>query len=141
MKKTMIAALAVAAFLPAMASARVIVGIRPMVGFGYGYGYGPYWGPYYGGPYGAYSVRPSTGAVKFDTHDKAASVFVNGAFVGAVGDVKTLNLKPGTYEIQVSEPGRASFDEKVFVGLGKTVKIRPELAPIASPMSAQPTGA
>lgn len=141
MKKLMVVALAFATLMPATASARVVVGIRPMIGFGYGYGYGPYWGGPYWGPAPYYSsfvvsARPSTGAVKFDTNEKSANVFVNDAFVGTVEQVKTLHLIPGTYEIQVTEPGRASFGEKVFVAPGATLKLHPDLPPVTAPAPA-----
>ena len=122
MKKLILVALMAITMLPAVGSARVFVGVGPRFGYGYGYGYGPYWGgPYYGG-YPVYAV-PTTGAVKFDGHDKAASVFVNEAFAGTVGQVKTLHLRPGSYVIQVTEPGRVPFTQKVYVAAGSTVHI------------------
>ena len=135
MKKIWMAALAATLFVPAFASARMIVGVRPAYRpfVGYRYGFGPYWGgPYWGYPGAIYSA-PSTGSVKFDTHEKNASVYVNEGYVGTVGQVKTLHLRPGNYLIQVNEPGRAAFSEKVYVTAGNTVKLRPDLAPLGAP--------
>lgn len=131
MNKLLGVALGAMMLVPEIASARVIVGVGPVYrpyGF-YHYGYAPYWA---GGPfwwdYPAPS-RPPTGAIKFDTPEKNADVYVNGAFAGKVGEVKTLHLAPGSYAIRISEPGRESFDEDVYVTRGSTVKLHPGLHP------------
>jgi hypothetical protein len=136
MKKFFLAAVAAAVLMPAMASARVVVGFgpvyRPFGMYRYGYWGGPYWG--YPGVYGGGVYRqPTTGAVKFDTHDKSAAVYVNEAYAGTVDQVKTLHLKPGSYQIAVTEPGRVPFSEKVYVTAGATVKLQPRLAPLDAP--------
>lgn len=121
MKKLLIAALAVATLLPVSGAARVFVAFQPALA------YRPYWnaGPYYR----PYPVAPHavTGAVKFDTSEKSANVFVNHSFAGTVADVKTLHLKPGTYEIELSEAGHTSFREKVYVAPDHTLKLHPVL--------------
>ena len=139
MKKFLLVTAAAMMLLPSLASARVFFGVGPRFGYGYGgygYGYGPYWGgPYYGGIYRA----PTTGSVKFDTPDKNAAVYVNEAFAGTVGQVKTLHLRPGSYNIQVVGAGGTNFDKKVYVTAGGTVRIRPEFQPLPPP-TAHPTG-
>lgn len=93
--------------------------------FGWGWGWAPYWGPY---PYyGYYNYAPATGALKFDTHIKAAEVYVDGAYAGTVGKLKTMYLRPGSYDIEVRAPGGTPFDQKVYVTAGKTLHLRPEL--------------
>ena len=93
--------------------------------FGWGW-YSPYWGPY---PYayGYYGYPPATGAVKFDTDVKDAEVYINGAYAGTVAKLKTMNLRPGSYDIEVRAPGRTQFTEKVYVAAGKTLHLNPEL--------------
>lgn len=111
---------------PLAASARVVV-VRPAVGLGWGWG--PYWGsPYWGGyPYGYYGYGPSTGELKFDTKVKDAEVYIDGAYAGTVGKLKTMYLKPGSYDIEVRSPGRTQFDRKVYIAAGKTLHLNPEL--------------
>jgi len=108
---------------------------RVIVAPGYGWGwYGSYWRPYpYG--YGYYGYAPATGAVKFDTKVKDAEVYIDGAYAGTVGKLKTMNLKPGSYDIEVRAPGRTQFDKKVYVAAGKTLHLNPELRVQAQPQT------
>jgi hypothetical protein len=109
---------------PLAASARVAVFVGPRIGWGW---YSPFWGAYpYGYGYGYYNA-PATGAIKFDTHVKDADVYINGAFAGTVGKLKTVNLRPGSYDIEVRAVGRTQFDEKVYVAAGKTLHLNPDL--------------
>ena len=109
--------------------ARVLV--APAFGWGW---YSPYWGPYpY--PYGYYGYAPATGAVKFDTDVKDAEVYINGAYAGTVGKLKTMNLRPGSYDIEVRAPGRRQFDKKGYVAAGKTLHLNPELRVQAQPQA------
>jgi hypothetical protein len=150
MKKVLILAAAMMMIGSSLASARVFVGVGPVyrpfrpavrfgwgpyLGYGYGYGYGPYWG----GGYVA-APRPTTGSIKFDTPEKSASVYVNDSYAGTVGEVKTLRLRPGNYDIRVAEPGRESYEEHVYVGLGSTTRVHPQLAPEQQPYSQQYSG-
>jgi hypothetical protein len=114
---------------PLAASARVGIFVGPRFGWGW---YSPYWGPY---PYeyGYYGYAPATGAVKFDTGVKDADVYINGAYAGTVGKLKTINLRPDSYDIEVRAPGRTEFDEKIYVAAGKTLHLNPDLRVIAQP--------
>jgi hypothetical protein len=104
----------------ASAAVRVFVG-GPI----YGGWYAPYWGPYWGG-YG-FGYHPNSGEVKIDTKVKDAQVFIDGAFAGTTHDNKTMHLRPGTYNIEIRENGTTPFAQKVYVSLGQTVHLRPEL--------------
>ena len=91
---------------------------------GFAWGWGPYWGPY---PYyGYYGNAPETGALKFDTKDKSAEVYVNGAYAGTIGELKTMHLKPGSYDIEVREQGRTQLDQNVYIAAGKTLRLNPD---------------
>jgi hypothetical protein len=92
----------------------------------YGYGYGPFYGPY---GYGAYYGVPNAGQVKLDTHVKDAQVFVNGAYAGTSGKLKTMWMRPGTYTIEMRAPGQPQFAEKIYVVAGKTVHVEPGFLP------------
>jgi len=112
--------------LPAAAQARGRVAV--FVGPAYGWGwYGPYWGPYPYGFYG-YPYGPATGAVKFNTNVKDAEVFIDGGYAGTVGKLKTLHLRPGSYNIELRAPGRMKYAERIYVAPGKTVHVNPVLS-------------
>ena len=90
--------------------------------------YGGWWGPYYG-PYlyAPYAVQPNAGEVKIDTKVKEAEVFINGSLAGTAGKLKTMTLPAGSYNIEVREPGRSPFAEKVYVVAGKTIHLYPDM--------------
>jgi hypothetical protein len=127
-KLIMICITAVVMMAPLAAYARAG---RVIVAPGFGWG-SPYWGgyPY---PYGYYSYAPTTGAVKFDTKVKDAEVYIDGAYAGTVGKLKTIDLRPGSYDIEVREQGRTQFDKKVYVAAGKTLHLNPDLRVQAQP--------
>jgi hypothetical protein len=126
-KLLMIGITAMLMMAPLAASARVGVLIAP------GWGWGPYGGPYWWGPYpyygyyGYYGYVPVAGAVKFDTKVKDAQVYVDGAYAGTVRELKTMYLRPGSYDIEVREPGRPNFDQTIYVTAGKTVRVNPDV--------------
>jgi hypothetical protein len=131
MKRLLLIGVAVMAMLPMTAAARGRVGVfvRPMVVAPYGwYGWYGWYGPYDGFyPYGPYLAAPNTGQVKFDTDVKDAEVFINGSLAGTVRQLKTLTMRPGSYQIEIRAPGRAPFKQKIYVVAGKTMKLRPDL--------------
>jgi PEGA domain len=105
--------------------AMVVVG----PGFGaYGW-YGSYYGPY---PYGPYLVA-NVGQVKLDTHVKEADVFIDGSYAGTLRDLKTMMMRPGNYDISVRALGRETFEQKIYVIAGKTLKLRPQLRVQSTP--------
>jgi hypothetical protein len=121
-KVMMICIMAAVMMAPLAAYARPgRVFVAPAFGGGWYY---PYWGPY---PYGYYEYAPTTGAVKFDTSVRDAEVYIDGAYAGTVGKLKTMQLRPGSYDIEVRAPGRTQFDKKVYVAAGKTLHLNPEL--------------
>jgi hypothetical protein len=129
MKKAIMMGIMAAAMMAPLAAyarpGRVFVG--PAFGGGW---YSPYWGPY---PYGYYGYAPATGALKFDTGVKDAEVYIDGAYAGTVGKLKTMQLRPGSYDIEVRAPGRTQFDKKVYVAAGKTLHLNPGLRVQARP--------
>jgi PEGA domain-containing protein len=105
---------------------------RGRVFIGSGFGWGPYWGPY---PYSYYGYGPATGGMKFDTKVKEAEVYIDGAYAGTIGKLKTMYLRPGSYDIEVRAPGRTQFDKKVYVAAGKTLHLNPDLRVQAQPQA------
>ena len=132
MKKMMLLASAALMLLPLTVAARGRIGVfvgsgfAPMGYYGYGYGYGPFYRPY-----GAYYGVPNAGQVKLDTHVKDAQVFVDGAYAGTSGKLKSMWMRPGTYTIEMRAPGQAQFAEKIYVVAGKTVHVEPGFQPEA----------
>jgi PEGA domain len=120
---TLAVALMTLAPVGASAAVRVWVG-GPVV---YGGWYAPYWGPYWG-PYAyGYGYYPNSGEVKLDTKVKDAQVFINGAYAGTTHENKTMHLRPGSYNIEIREGNTTPFSQKVYVAVGKTVHLHPEL--------------
>jgi hypothetical protein len=72
-------------------------------------------------------THPDAGLVKLDTKVKDAEVYVNGAFAGTAGDLKSMWLRQGTYNLEVRSPGRAPYTARVYVVNGKTMHVRPDL--------------
>ena len=101
----------------------VVVG-RPYYGGGW---YSPFWGPYWGPAYRGYYAYPNSGEVKLDTKVKEAQVFINGAYAGTTHQNKSMHLRPGSYNIEIRESGRAPYAEKVYVVAGKTLHLHPNL--------------
>jgi hypothetical protein len=95
-------------------------------GWGWYSPYGPY-GPYYGGAY------QNGGQIKLDTDLKDAEVFINGAYAGTTGKMKSFWLRPNAYDLEIRSPGRTRYAEKIYVIAGKTLHIRPELRVEAKP--------
>jgi len=124
-RKVLLVCAALIVTVPANAAVRYVgVGLGFGPAFGpWGYGYGPYY-------YGAYPVvsHPNAGQVKLDTKLKDAEVFVDGAYAGTVGNLKSLWLRHGAYNLEVRSPGRTTYAERIYVVDGKTVHVRPELS-------------
>jgi len=53
---------------------------------------------------------------------------VNGAYAGTIGELKTMHLKPGTYDIEVRDSERTDFEQKVYIAAGKTLHLNPQLS-------------
>src|SRR5882672_9327228 len=119
MKRMMVLSLLVVSFVMVSASAEAAV----RVGIGFGYR-APVFVPRYWAPpvYYALPVRSAnTGELKVDTNAKDASVYINGAYVGTVREMKTIWLRSGSYDIEVRSSNGGVFDQKVFVPINKKV--------------------
>jgi len=84
------------------------------------WGWGNYWWPYYNEPYG---YQPDTGKIKLEQVDKNDQVYVNGAFAGDAGHLKTMHLPAGSYSVEVKHDGKNVINERVYVTAGKTIKL------------------
>jgi hypothetical protein len=121
----LIAALALVMMLaltPVPAAARVFVGGGGWIGPGWGWGWGPGW--YGWGPAPAYYWGPPAGKVKIDTHDRDASVYVDGGYAGPVAHMKKFSLRPGAHDLEVLAPnGQPLFNQRIEVIQGRTTEI------------------
>jgi hypothetical protein len=90
-------------------------------GWGSGWGWGWGWGPYYYYPW--WYHRSDTGKIKLEHVDGHDQVYINGAFTGKASDVKTLQLKPGRYLVEVRHDGKDVLKDQVYVTLDRTVKL------------------
>jgi hypothetical protein len=121
-------------------------GFYPYWGYPYGfYGYGfypalPFYGagflydPYYWGfgyaPYtpnylyavGKGEIRISTGG-----RPKETSVYIDGAYAGNAYKLKTIWLEPGPYNLSLKGRDGRTFQQRIYVLSGKTLKIRAAL--------------
>jgi hypothetical protein len=89
--------------------------------------YSPFWGPYWA-PYGGYYYsHPNAGEVKIDTKVKDAAVYINGAYAGTTHQNKSMYLRPGSYNIEIREGGHTQYAERIYVVVGKTLHLHPEL--------------
>ncbi len=89
---------------------------NPYWGFGWGWG-DPFWN------YGPYYYPYTTGKIKIKGYDKYDEVYINGAFAGTVDKMKSVNLDPGRYTVQIKQQGKELLNRTVYVVAGKTVDI------------------
>src|SRR5215831_8732447 len=91
--------------------------------------YSPYYGPYgFYGPYGyayPYAYR-NAGEVKIKSNVKDAQVFINGSYAGTAKKLKSMWLRPDTYNLEIRAPGGEQFAERIYVVAGKTLRVRPD---------------
>lgn len=87
------------------------------------YSYAPFfYHPFYGS---GFARGPNMGEIKLQTVQKSAEVYLDGAYAGTAGDLKTMWLEPGAYNLEVRADG-ASFQRRVYVLSGKTLRIQPK---------------
>lgn len=90
-------------------------------------GYYPwYWSydPFFYSPYYATGfVRgPNMGQVRLQSFDRSAEVFLDGGYAGKAGELKSIWLRPGKYDLEVRSSG-TTFSRKIYVLSGKTMRL------------------
>jgi len=133
MRSLKIAGLVVGTFLLLALPASAAVRFRGGIVVGPAFGPWGWYNPFYYGPYGLYgpypSVYPNAGQLKLKTNVKDADVFINGAFAGKAGKLKSVWLRPDAYSIEVRAAGYAPYAERVYLVPGKSVQVIAELGP------------
>jgi len=96
-------------------------------GWGYPYGFG-FWGPWWYGPQSVEVRRIDYGAIDFDVKPVDAQVYVDGKYLGTVGELSgrhhEANLPQGLHQVRVLGPGGQKAEREVYVAAGRKVKFR-----------------
>ena len=104
----------------------------PYYGYPY-YGYPYYWGYYdpffpafyHPGYFTGFVRGPGMGQVKLAVADKLAEVYLNDGYAGTAGDLKSIWLEPGAYDLELRDPDGLTFQRRIYVLSGKTVRVTP----------------
>jgi hypothetical protein len=86
--------------------------------------YGPFWGafgPYY--PAGFFDPGPRKGTVKLIHANKDAAVYIDNAYAGKASELKSINIEPGAYDLELQPPGDKPIQKRIYVLSGKTLKL------------------
>lgn len=86
--------------------------------------YSPYWAPF--DPYFPeqfFTPGPDKGTVKLVNANKDASVYIDNAYAGKVSELKTINIAPGAYDLELQPPGGKRVEKRIYVLSGKTVRV------------------
>jgi hypothetical protein len=112
--------------------------------FPYGFGYWPYgfypysgvyssvfWEPFGGGfpfyPAGYFQRGDGKGEVRLTADPKDASVYLNGGYAGTADHLKSIWLESGAYDLSVSAADRRTYEQRIYVLSGKSLKITAKL--------------
>jgi hypothetical protein len=92
----------------------------------------------------AVTARPSrvTSEIKISTNPSRAAVFVDGLFVGHVGEFRgwrrAMLIEPGAHQIRIALPGYETFETEIHTQPDQKVEIKTELlksnAPVSDPL-------
>ena len=73
--------------------------------------------------YSGFGWAANRGEVKLNTAGKNAEVYIDGGYAGVAGQLKSMWLDPGVYNIEVKDGGAIAFAKKVYVLSGKTLRL------------------
>jgi hypothetical protein len=65
--------------------------------------------------------------VRLTTEPKDASVYLNGGYAGTADHLKTVWLEPGAYDLSVSASNYTTYEQRIYVLSGKSLKITAKL--------------
>lgn len=96
----------------------------PAYGFNPWIGY-PFGSYFYPGFWGGYGWASDKGEVKLIASDKNAEVFIEGAYAGKAGQLKSMWLDPGVYNLEVRRANSADqpYRKKIYVLSGKALRL------------------
>jgi len=103
-----------------------------LYGWGPGYMWGPAWynlmwysGWAHPGYWTGFAQGPGMGEVKLSA-DRDAMVYVDGAYAGSAGKLKSIWLEPGKYDVEIRDDGGRTWSRKIYVLSGKTLALKGE---------------
>jgi hypothetical protein len=76
-----------------------------------------------------YTQGPGMGEVKLRAESPRTEVYLDGAYAGTAGDLKSMWLEPGKYNLELKADGRTAFSRNIYILSGKSLKIDAPLAP------------
>jgi hypothetical protein len=88
--------------------------------------YGSFYGPYAGG----LDYAPDKGKVELSLSSKdakTAEVYIDDAYAGMAKKLKSMWLQPGAYNLMVTQPDGSSFQQRIYVLSGKSLKVSAHL--------------
>jgi hypothetical protein len=113
------------------------------VGFGYsnwgGYPYyaSPFYDPYFASPFlygfapwyfpgywGGFAYQPYRGEVKLSANLKSGDLYIDGGYAGDVRKLRSMWLDPGAYQVEIRDGGQTTFERRIYVLGGRSVKLR-----------------
>lgn len=96
----------------------------PAYGFNPWIGY-PFGSYFYPGFWGGYGWASDKGEVKLIASDKEAEVYIEGAYAGTAGRLKSMWLDPGVYNIEVRRANSVDqpYRKKIYVLTGKALRL------------------
>ena len=112
-------------------------------GYPYAAAFYPYWGGFWPGIYAAPSIympfyypgypydnarRSRLGEIRLKVEPRDANVFVDGAYAGPAENLKTFWLEPGAYNLRIEASNTPSFNRRIYVLTGKTLKVDANLS-------------
>jgi hypothetical protein len=99
----------------------------PYYGSLYSWGYYDPFFPafYHPGYFGGFVRGTGMGQLKLNVADKLAEVYLNDGYAGTAGDLKSMWLEPGAYNLELRDPEGQSFQRRIYVLSGKTVRVTP----------------
>jgi|SRR5579863_4343912 len=89
----------------------------------------PFWRPDYPGYVPNFEYGNGRGEVRLTDAPKIAKVYLNGAYAGTAYRLKHIWLDPGAYDLAIAIPNRETFEQRIYVLSGKTLKIAANQAP------------
>jgi hypothetical protein len=99
-------------------------GFYPYSAYYSGMLWGPYWDYLY--PTGYFNYNDGKGEVRLAA-PKQSDVYLDNAYAGKAEKLKSIWLKPGAYDLSVSNQDHASFHQRIYVLSGKSLKIEAKL--------------
>jgi hypothetical protein len=105
-------------------------GFYPYASFYAPFYYDPFYNSfYYPGYIAGLHESAGRGHIKLSTpeKDKTADVYIDNAYAGTVGKLKSIWLDPGAYDLSVKGANGRSFQQRIYVLSSKTLKIKLEL--------------